>query len=392
MAEALFSRLGVPPESIIVDPFAGSAVTGTAARARNLTFYGVEAHPLVAELGRTKLTTPPDDPKELIATVRRMIQAAQKEAHVSVLGETNLVHRSFSQDTLQVLLSLRELIQGGAAGVWEPWAKWALLATLRDVASVKVGWPYQRPGAARKPTASDPAARFAVRAQWIADDLSSALSKDWFAGSDRHIIITGDSGSEVSWGQLTAPADACLSSPPYLNNFDYADATRLEVYFWKVAESWSELCDFIRADMVVATTQQTSALNASEALQALDYWPAVATRVSGLVSLLQEQRLNRPRGKEYDRVLPSYSLAMINVLRNLANNLKPGAECLWLVGDSAPYGVYIDTPDLLRQLAECVGFELVDDVILRKRGLRWANNGSRHQQPLTERLVWMRRS
>jgi len=83
---------------------------------------------------------------------------------------------------------------------------------------------------------------------------------------------------------------------------------------------------------------------------------------------------------------------MAQVLEHLAQHLAPDAPCLWLVGDSAPYGVYIDTPDLLGRIAQEVGLSRISDITLRKRGLRWSSAGQRHQQTLTERLLWLRRS
>ena len=43
----------------------------------------------------------------------------------------------------------------------------------------------------------------------------------------------GDSRVPEAWESIApGTAKGCVSSPPYLNNFDYADATRLELYFW----------------------------------------------------------------------------------------------------------------------------------------------------------------
>jgi hypothetical protein len=65
---------------------------------------------------------------------------------------------------------------------------------------------------------------------------------------------------------------------------------------------------------------------------------------------------------------------------------------MWLIGDSAPYGVYVDTPAIIGRLAAGHGLAVEQDVLLRHRGDRWASNATRHQEKLSERLVLLRRT
>jgi hypothetical protein len=110
------------------------------------------------------------------------------------------------------------------------------------------------------------------------------------------------------------------------------------------------------------------------------------------VTLTKAARVARGnRGKEYDQVVPAYFHAMSTILGRLYDNLAPGASALWLIGDSAPYGVYVDTPKIIGSLGEDRGFSLIDDVSLRERGSRWASNGDRHKVPLSERLIVLRK-
>jgi len=37
-----------------------------------------------------------------------------------------------------------------------------------------------------------------------------------------------------------------ITSPPYANNYDYADATRLEMTFWGDINGWADLQDNVR--------------------------------------------------------------------------------------------------------------------------------------------------
>jgi hypothetical protein len=387
----LLRYLNLRSGHLVVDPFAGSAVTGTAAKSQGLSFFGIEAHPLIAELGSLKLNDPPGKGQELAAKGELLIKEAEKSAQKMtpiIYSETDLVQRCFEPQVLTKLTSLRALIKSDLSDDWAGYLKWALLATLRDVASVRVGWPYQRPGNKRKPKYSDPLARFRQRLSWMVADLEVSAANQGERPCSN--IIHGDSRDPEAWAVLSSvKANGCISSPPYLNNFDYADATRLELYFWGEVRTWSEMCQSVRSQMITATTQQSSITEASSALSKLGNHSALKT-IDKLTSELATERKERKRGKEYDRVLPAYFAAMAAVFENLSTHLSPKAPVVWLIGDSAPYGVYIDTPLLIAELAESFGFTCERDIVLRRRGERWTHSNTRHDMALSERLILLR--
>ncbi|MEV0254296.1 DNA methyltransferase [Streptomyces sp. NPDC050732] len=386
----LLSQLDIQPSSLIVDPFTGSGVTGTAALTAGHSFFGVEAHPEIAELASLKLAQSPVPAAEFMAFARQLAASASARAgagNLKVEDEPDLVRRCFTVQTLGILMALREVIKEEYPHPCAVYAKWALLGTLRDVASAKVGWPYQRPGSERKPRFIDPVPRFIQRVTWMAEDLYLAETLD-----GRAFVATGDARNPAAWASAEpGAAHGCISSPPYLNNFDYADATRLELYFWGVAATWAEMCSAVRSDMLTATTQQSSVGSARKAENFLDRFGATGNRILDITSRLEAERTSRKRGKEYDRVVPDYFQAIALVLENLSGTLMSGAPTAWLIGDSAPYGVYIDTPALIGEIAERLNFTVEKDVTLRLRGQRWATNTTRHDVQLSERLLLLRR-
>jgi hypothetical protein len=233
---------------------------------------------------------------------------------------------------------------------------------------------------------ASPADRFLTRVGWLIDDLTTAPTGD---GK----VIVGDSRNPDVWTRALEgqQALACVSSPPYLNNFDYADATRLELYFLGMATTWAEMCRVARDHMIIASTQQTTRGRAAQAWNRLASYPITDAALQRLENHLRRSRRERPRGKEYDQLLPAYFADMSEVLANALCNLKADGRLLWVVGDSAPYGVYVDTPKLISQLGEEIGFEPLLDVALRPRGTRWTQNGQRHHVELSERLLLLRK-
>ena len=380
--DAAVSAANLAPKSRVIDPFCGAA---TVARALvpSQQFVGIEAHPLIADLGRLKLAVPPAPIDEFRRAANTIVDQAGPG---NGAAEHELVIRCFDPIVLNQLVALRDALPQRSP--WRAHLVWALLGTLRDVASVSVGWPYQRPGRARAAPYRDPAARFLSRV----DRMSADLRAQRPSGLGR--VVRGDSRKADAWrrAKRSEMFDGCITSPPYLNNFDYADATRLELFFSKRVSSWSEMCSHARADMVVATTQQSRRGLARSSAQFLSRRvPKTSERLLGLTTRLETERALRTRGKEYDQVLPAYFAGITKVLAHLRDSLTPRGMCAFVVGDSAPYGVPIDTPALIGQLAEELGFELIDDQLLRTRGTRWRTNGQRHQIALSERLVSFRR-
>lgn len=392
--ERIYDSIGVNA-GVVVDPFMGSAVTGTAARARGLDFVGIEAHPLIASLARAKLhvlVTAAEIRASADAICRRSMakiaDSSIDERRAACQNETNLIKRSFDPTVLHQLIVVRdEIILCETEGVAR-YLQWALLGTLRDVAHVKVGWPYQRPALRRQPRSSDVTGRFLGRIDAIASDIAGLSPSTTHA-----TILAGDSSARETWAAWAATGTASVSSPPYLNNFDYADATRLEMYFWGMARTWKELCERARKDMLTATTQQSSKPAMEQAIEQIDQLGSASAEVKDLTGQLTEERRARgTRAKQYDQVIPVYFLQMQMVLRNMAEKLQSGARCAWLIGDSAPYGVYIDTPRLIGELAEGEGYRVRADSLLRKRGHRWVASGQRHQVELGERLLVFERT
>lgn len=382
--EAAFLAVELRKRTRLVDPFAGAATAGTAIVSRGVAFRGLEAHPLIAELAQLKFVRP-GDPAHLVVLGRQIAESTDVPTTES---ETELVRRSFSPQVLSALVSIRCAIKADQSE-WAPFLKWALLGVLREVASIRAGWPYQMPTQSRRPIAKNPRQRFLLRVRQMAEDLGSVASTSAADG----LVTCGDARLSASWSSLLGDetVDACVSSPPYLNNFDYADATRLELYFWGVAASWQEMTRVVRDGLIVGSTQQTTQGGAAAAKIWLSRFPELNATLDLVREALRIQRRERPRGKEYDNLLVMYFADLGRVLGNLFEHLDSGAPVAMVIGDSAPYGVYVDTPRLIGDQLQAIGFERVSDEPIRQRGLRWATNGTRHQQLLTERLVVARK-
>jgi len=71
--------------------------------------------------------------------------------------------------------------------------------------------------------------------------------------------------------------------------------------------------------------------------------------------------------------------------------LKNNSLCFITIGDSAPYGVYVPTDEILGRLAVEIGFSKYSLGTLRTRGKKWLNLTHRHKVTLRESLLVLRK-
>ena len=163
----------------------------------------------------------------------------------------------------------------------------------------------------------------------------------------------------------------CVTSPPYLNNFDFAEMTRMELYYWRYARNWQEITEKVRRHLIVNTTTAPTDLKRShEQFKALLPTDLVS-ELSALYIQLSERRKGRAGKKDYHLLLFPYFGQMTRVLQETYRVLKTGGRLYLVVADSALYGVHIRTEAILARVLEAIGFERVIAHSLRERGYRW---------------------
>jgi DNA modification methylase len=188
--------------------------------------------------------------------------------------------------------------------------------------------------------------------------------------------------------------DLAVTSPPYLNNYDYADRTRLELYFFGWAKSWGEITAQVRDKLIISATTQTRRGDFPDGLLTLDLQdlePTLYRELRDKLTLLSQKRLEKGGKKTYDLMVAGYFNDMHQVIKQVYRVLKPGAVFAMVLGDSAPYGVHIPTEEYLGRLGLAYGFKSYQVQNLRKRGEKWKNNPQRHKVMLKEGVLLLQK-
>lgn len=397
--ESSLQRYGINKGQVIYDPFMGSGTTNLVAKKRAINSYGVEAHPFVYRITRTKMNWEINH-DEISRALREVEALVKKQAQifnntgVRIFLEKEfpeLVLKCYENKTLLDLFFIREAIANGnfPEGIRDLFFV-GLTSILRQVSTAATGWPYIAPNKQKSSSLNKNAVvEFSRQIKKMRNDIQAAIQDaDIDYGNSYHRILNADS----RYTQNLVP-DSCVdhvfTSPPYLNNFDYADRTRLELYFWGEAKNWGDISENIRTKLITSATTQISRddpkYSLSETLREAS--PDVFEFLRKSISQLSDLRLTRGGKKSYDHLVSGYFNDMFQIISEVYRVLKPHTKAVFVLGDSAPYGVHIPTDDLIGRVGVGVGFSDYRIDILRERGGKWKDNPQRHNVLLRESIV-----
>ena len=102
-------------------------------------------------------------------------------------------------------------------------------------------------------------------------------------------------------------------------------------------------------------------------------------------------RLTKGGKKSYDLLVALYFNDIFEVMRETYRVLDKGATFCLVLGDSAPYGVHIQTDQVIGQLGLGIGFSQFVYQELRRRGEKWKGNPQRHKVGLREGVVILKK-
>lgn len=268
----------------------------------------------------------------------------------------------------------------------------ALICVLRDISIAATGWPYIAPKKIKITSMSKKGwDTFQLRVFKMFRDLILIKQKTQNANST-HKILCGDARNTLDVIESES-ADIIFTSPPYLNNFDYADRTRLEMYFMGEAKNWNDISKHVRTRLMTSATTQI-ARNDTRYEFLPDFkneCTEVYSFLSQAVTQLADLRNTKGGKKSYDLLTTGYFNDMYKIMKDNFRILRGNSKAFYILGDSAPYGIHIPTDELIGKIGKAIGFKNYEIRVLRERGGKWKNNPQRHDVMLRESVVILSR-
>jgi len=382
--EELLREFSSTSKPAILDPFAGSGTTLLAAEKAGCTAYGYESHPFVSRIAGGKLLWHVDEHSFLDLAIAFLNQAKSAKP-ASQNPPPELLAKCYTGETLQKLFVLRDqyIEQVGEAREWTlVWL--AITAILRPCSHVGTAqWQYVLPNK-RKAGSLDPFDAFEAKISEMAADMAQAKR----AGYGRTATMYAHDARDIAPIPVNS-VDLVVTSPPYPNNYDYADATRLEMTFWGEVSSWGDLQDTVRKFIIRSCSQHSAAEKLN--LDVLLEEPAVAVirqELAEVCNQLAEIRLTKGGKKTYHTMIAAYFADLSRVFLALRPVCREHSKICFVIGNSAPYGIYVPVEEWLGRLAVAAGFREFSFEKLRDRNVKWKNR--KHRIPLHEGRLWIK--
>lgn len=352
---------GLSHGALMLDPFAGMGTSLLEANLLGLDASGYEPHPFFVDICSAKLSTRAveqvDEVIDCLSRIRPVDDVEKAWSPTALLYLSKLVDR----ENLALLAGARSL-EPLCPTEARPLYRLIVSRLLELAAGSKTDGIYKAPTTLKRSISV--AASVGPLLRQVREDVEDLP------------VVLGDSvltaASSEDMSRLPQEShDICVTSPPYLNNFDFAEMTRMELYFWEYASTWSEITERVRARLIVNTTTAPTKLRRDQSRWA-DMLPDDFRRIlEPLIEQLAGQRRVRAGRKEYDSLVLPYFAQMRRVVQEVHRVLKPGAPFHTVVADAALYGVHIHTEELLADLMVRAGFDVKEIVRLRNRGGRW---------------------
>lgn len=174
----------------------------------------------------------------------------------------------------------------------------------------------------------------------------------------------------------------------YPNNYDYADATRLEMSFMREIRVWGDLQASVRRHLVRSCSQHVpeKAIDLRQVLAAPGLAP-IRDELAPICEQLAKVRLTKGGNKTYHLMVACYFQDLALVWQALRRVCQSPCKVCFVIGDSAPYGVYVPVVQWLSKLAEAAGFHGCQFEKTRDRNVKWKTR--KHRVPLLEGRLWV---
>ncbi len=365
----------------VFDPFAGSGTTLLAAEKCGSASYGLEAHPFVYRVARTKLhwRSDPELYRQRIDDVIAIANAIEP----AVDSYPSLIRQCYDSPTLERLDVLRRALHQAqnASPQWELcWL--TMVSILRKVSKAGTAqWQYILPKKSKRAPHSVERALRENCAMFYED---MRLGQD--LSGPHPTLLMGD--ARTCEAVPNDFADLVITSPPYPNNYDYADATRLEMSFFQEIKGWGDLQDAVRKFLIRSCSQHVpeSAVQLNSVLKEPELEP-IRAELSDVCEQLARIRESKGGRKTYHLMIACYFRDLAQVWCSLRRVCAKDCTVCFVIGDSAPYGVYVPVVPWLGKLAVAAGFKTFRFDKTRDRNIKWKNR--KHRVPLQEGRLWV---
>ncbi len=353
-AQLVLAELAAAPaETRVFDPFGGTGTTPLVCAQMGLTATYAEVNPYLAEVAETKVlaaTASLQDRAAALAEVREAVEQGTvntppDDSHplLEANAERDFFQEQIARDLVGWVLRFADMESVLAQRL----GRLAVASIAVSISNMKRAVDLRRRTPAEleraRPNVKDALRRKVTE---FADDLEStpvALGAAARVSADAR-SLPGDPDDSV---------DLVVTSPPYLNGTNYFRNTKLELLLLSLIDSETDLRQ-LRTQAITAGINNVSSRIAV---------PVTLSVVEPVAEALDEVAYD----VRIPKMVRAYFSDMEQVLEELHRVVAPQGRLVLDIGDSRFAGVHVDTPELLGQIAEDVGWVRTRTEIIRSR-------------------------
>lgn len=374
-----------PENTVVYEPFAGCGTTLVECQKLGFRSVGNESQELMCNVINAKLnwTIKEADYKTAIQNINQYV-VSNKDKQETADKFHPLLVTLYDNPSLRELYSIRDGIHEIDNVELRLFFNMALCQTLHKSAIHPIAVPY----ISRSKFLVDSGYaldKFQKISAQMLEDIKKMPHHDRLA-----TVFTWDS-RQKNPNIADASCGLCITSPPYLNNLDYGEVSKVHSHFFEMTSNWNDITEKVRHKLVTGATThyRETDFDLDVFLQSefAQKNPTTMKELVGLYDGIIKNAKTRKGKKSFHILMMHYFEDMYEVLKEMRRVLAEGAEAYFILGDSAPYGIYVATTQILGDIAMNAGFSEYSIHKIRTRGDKWKTLSNRHNISLSENIL-----
>jgi len=376
LVQHVIKLLALSESDFILDPFCGMGTTLFTAGLHGIPSWGVDKLPIAVFIAQTLPLFFTAEQGSIRETYQQLSPRVDSQPLAPIAEDVAIMKVAFAPEILTRLRKLKSAIDTLDSPMREIMTL-LFLSILEDCSYTSKDGQFLRFN--RQKQVAEPSEAL-ERKVWDAEkDLILIDQLGWRKKWRVPIVIHGDARKMPSHPLQIAPT-ALITSPPYVNRYDYTRSYALELCFAFVRnfEELKALRFSILRSHIEARVKPNEQPN----------HPAIQEVISALEQ--RRQRLNNPRIPD---MILGYFLDMEQVIKEWARILAPNAWVVIVVDNVRYDGEMIPVDLILCDMAEKIGFETSTIWIARYKGNSSQQMRKYGRVPVRESvLIWKKRS
>ena len=366
----------------IYECFAGCGTTLVSAQKNGVKAVGNEGQELLYNVIKAKLDWSVD-----VSSLRRFMLKLELSIDNGTYNKPyhQLLKTLYTDINLFQLYYIRDFISDSEIkNNCKTFLNLALTQTLHKVSIHPIAIPY----ISRSKTLSNDLTAFETFKNTVLKMIKDLITVD--RSSNCTLIYRHDSRKKND-NIRTNSCTIAITSPPYLNNLDYGEVSKVCSHFFGYTSDFKEITEKVRKELVTgATTHYNESEFNLEQWKTQDFYIKNKTIIDKLLPDIKriEEISKTRKGKKSFHILALYYFEdMYSIFVEMRRVLKPGSKAYMVLGDSAPYGIFINTTKILGEIAKNCGFNKYHIEKIRERGTKWQSLTYRHNLKLSENIL-----